>query len=295
MRLRVVIAGGSGTVGTYLQKSFLKEGWDVCIISRNGGDAQWNNEPTLIRAINGSSILINLAGKSVQCYFNKKNRNGLLTSRVETTSILHRVIAKCEYPPQLWLNASGGSIYNHNDSFAHSEDSPANGSSVMADVARRWEEVFFSVNHVGVRQVALRISLVLDGSGGVLPIFSILAKFWLAGKQGRGNQLVSWIHIHDFFEICKFIHKNENINGSVNIASPQILTNTDFMRCIRQAHNRSFGIPAPETALKMAAPIIGFDPELILNNLSITPQKLLQQGYIFQYPTLPLALQDFVF
>ena len=99
MQSRVVIAGGSGTVGSYLQKSFVCEGWEVLIISRFGGDAQWNNELSLIHAINGSTMLINLAGKSVQCYFNEKNRNALLSSRAETTSILNQIIAKCDRPP----------------------------------------------------------------------------------------------------------------------------------------------------------------------------------------------------
>ncbi|MFM7105857.1 MAG: TIGR01777 family oxidoreductase [Flavobacteriales bacterium] len=294
MQSRVVIAGGSGTVGSYLQKSFVKEGWEVNIISRNGGDAQWNNELSMIHAINGSTMLINLAGKSVQCYFNEKNRNALLTSRVETTSILNRIVANCDRPPQLWLNASGGSIYNENETVAHGEDSPINGTSVMADVARKWEEVFFSESVGDVRKVALRISLVLDRFGGVLPMYSALAKLWLWGKQGRGDQLISWIHVHDFFEICKFILSHESIVGCVNLAAPQVISNSDFMRCIREAHHRSFGFPAPTFALKLAAPIVGFDTELILNHLSIAPKKLLQNGYVFQHETLQSALDDLV-
>ena len=294
MQSRVVIAGGSGTVGSYLQKSFLKEGWEVRIIRRTGGDAQWDNELSLVDAINGSNLLINLAGKSVQCYFNKRNRDALLTSRTETTSHLNRIIAKCDRPPQVWLNASGASIYNENETFAHGEDSPANGNSVMADVARKWEEVFYSEKVDAVRKVALRISLVLDRSGGVLPLFSGLAKLWLGGKQGSGNQMVSWIHIHDFYEICKFIYNRQDITGCVNMASPQVISNKEFMRCIRVGHRRSFGFPAPTFALKLAAPVIGFDTELILNHLSVAPQKLLQHGYSFHYSTMQSALDDLI-
>ena len=294
MQSRVVIAGGSGTVGTYLRNSFEREGWDVRIIGRSGGDAQWENETSILQVLDGAALLINLAGKSVQCYFNQKNRDELLCSRVETTSTLNRIIEKCNHPPQLWLNASGGSIYNENETIPHDENSGANGTSVMADIARKWEGAFFSDSVVNVRKVALRISLVLDRAGGVLPLYSTLTKWWLGGRQGRGNQLVSWIHVHDFFEITKFILKNEAISGCFNMAAPQILSNSAFMRCIRQAHQRSFGIPAPAFALKFAAPLVGFDTELILNNLAVAPQKLLSCGYEFHYPTLPSALEDLV-
>ena len=292
MQSRVVIAGGSGTVGTYLQKAFLKDGWEVLIIGRNGGDAQWSNELSLIHAIDGSTVLINLAGKSVQCYFNKKNRDALLLSRVETTSILNRIIAKCTKPPHLWLNASGGSIYNEREVVPHGEDSPAIGSSVMAEVARKWEEVFYSEKIVNVRKVALRISLVLDRKGGVFPLYSALTKVGLGGKQGSGNQMISWIHVQDFFEICKFIHSHSGITGHVNMAAPQVITNHEFMSCMRKAHHRCFGFPAPAFALQLMAPIVGFDTELILNHLSIAPQKLVENGYSFRYPTLPSAIED---
>ena len=294
MQTRVVIAGGSGTVGSYLQKSFVREGWEVLIISRFGGDAQWNNELSLIHAINGSTMLINLAGKSVQCYFNEKNRNAMLSSRVETTSILNQIIAKCDRPPLLWLNASGGSIYNENEAVPHGEDSPPDGTSVIAGVARKWEEVFFAESVEDVRKVALRISLVLDRLGGVLPLYSALAKLWFGGKQGRGDKIISWIHVHDFFEICKFILTHVNITGCVNMAAPQVISNSDFMRCIREAHHRSFGLAAPTFALKMAAPMVGFDTELILNNLSVAPMKLLKHGYVFHHATLQSALDDLV-
>lgn len=292
MQSRVVIAGGSGTVGTYLQNAFQRDGWEVRIIGRSGGDAQWKNETSILQVLDGSTLLINLAGKSVQCYFNQKNRSALLSSRVDTTSTLNRIIAKCNQPPRLWLNASGGSIYNENETIAHDENSADNGTSVMADIARKWEGAFFSDSVVNVRKVALRISLVLDRTGGVLPLYSTLTKWWLGGKQGSGNQLVSWIHVHDFFEITKFILKNEAIRGCVNMAAPQILSNSEFMRCIRRANHRSFGIPAPAFALKLAAPLVGFDTELILNHLAVVPQKLLSYGYEFHYPTLPSALED---
>jgi uncharacterized protein (TIGR01777 family) len=292
MQSHVVIAGGTGTVGSYFKRAFLNDGWKVSIISRSGGDACWSQESSMLSVIEGADLLINLAGKSVQCFFNEENRNALLTSRMETTAALKRVVASCNRPPALWLNASGASIYNENEMMPHGEDDATNGSSVMAEIARKWEEIFFAENIPGVRRVALRISLVLDREGGVLPIYAKLARFWLGGHQGSGNQVVSWIHVHDFYRICKFILANNHINGCVNVAAPEVLSNRNFMRTLREVNNRSFGFPAPSFALKIVAPIIGFDTELVLNNLSASPKKLTQSGFSFQFPTLISALKN---
>jgi uncharacterized protein len=100
MKRKIVIAGGTGFIGQYLNKRFNEEGYDVLIVSRDACHINWNNEKALIDAMEGAEVLINLAGKSVDCRYNKKNKSLILNSRVETTRKLQSIIDKCKYPPK---------------------------------------------------------------------------------------------------------------------------------------------------------------------------------------------------
>ncbi len=291
MKDKIVIAGGTGFVGNYLREKFESEGKDVIIISRSSG-VTWHDESSLVEALNGAAMLINLAGKSVNCRYNERNKRLILNSRIQTTRLLGDAASKCTSPPKLWLNASTATIYRDEKTRPNTEMDGNTGEGFSVEVAKLWEETFYSFRLKEVRKVALRISIVLGKGGGVIPIFKKLTKLGLGGTQGSGEQMFSWIHIEDLYRMIKFIYENEDINGSVNCASPVPVTNNVFMRSMRKAMHVSFGLPGPKWLLEMGTVLIGTEPELIFKSRWVVPDKLQKAGYIFRFGEIEKALSD---
>jgi uncharacterized protein (TIGR01777 family) len=168
------------------------------------------------------------------------------------------------------------------------------GSGFSVDVCKRWEESFFDFTYKDVRQVALRTTIVLGKNGGALHPMKQLAKFWMGGRQGKGNQMFSWIHLQDFCTSVEFILKNENLSGPVNMSAPFPLTNSKFMKALRTAVGRSFGLPIPKFLLEFGARIIKTETELILKSRFVIPEKLNEAGFEFQYPSAEQALRSLI-
>ncbi len=285
----IVIAGASGFVGKNLTRYFIDAGWNVLTVGRGKADATWNDQPSLIRALEGADAVVNLAGKSVNCRFTSSNVAELIRSRVETTRAIGDAIALCKMPPQVWINASGASIYRENVNRANTEDSPIDGEGTMAEVARQWEQALLKAPKVSTRRVALRITLVLGADGGVFPIYKRLVGLGQGGAQGSGNQWMSWIHITDLVRLIAFIIQKESIEGPVNAAAPEALTNTAFMAAMRESMKFPFGIPAPAPLIRIGTALIGTDSELILRGMQVISSKAPGHGFDFQYPTLSKA------
>ncbi|HEX5151698.1 MAG TPA: TIGR01777 family oxidoreductase [Parafilimonas sp.] len=291
MEKKVVIAGGTGFIGQYLAKKFSENGYSVVIVSRDKNHVNWNDENALAKAMEHAAILINLAGKSVNCRYNEKNKKEILLSRTETTEALGRVFLNCNNPPELWINASTATIYRHAEDRPMTEAAGAIGKGFSVDVATNWERSFFSFKLRATRQIALRIAIVL-GEGGVMKPFINLVRFGLGGNQGNGNQMFSWIHIEDLYRIIVFLQSHKEITGVLNCAAPNPVKNKTLMKTLRQNLNVHFGLPAPAWLLAIGAVIIRTETELILKSRWVIPEKLLQAGYSFKYPSLDVALKN---
>lgn len=294
MGKKLVIAGGTGFIGKYLKKRFEEDGYTVFIISRQSEHISWKNEQDIIEALESAEMLINLAGKPINTLFTEQNKKELISSRVDTTLALGKALAQCKNPPSVWLNASGAHIYGTNDQKKHNENDELDNEFFPAVMAQKWEEALYQRELPNVRKVALRISIVLGKDGGVLQPFIMLTRFLLGGKQGSGQQKFSWIHLEDFYQIIRFAAANQNIEGPINLCSPEVVDNATMMRTLRSTMKVPFGIPAPEFGIKIGAKIMGIEPDLILKSLSVYPQKLLESGYQFRYPTLASALQQII-
>ncbi len=286
---RIVLAGGTGFLGQFLARRFADAGCSVQLISRKNGHARWANFPEIVAALDGSQLLINLAGRSINCLFTEKNRAEILQSRLETTQLLARALSECKAPPPLWVNASGATS---GPELAMTEANNLLGDSFLATVVARWEQVFFEKKLEKTRRIALRLPPVLGRGGGVFPRFKWLAKTGLGGAQGHGNQWVSWVHQEDIFRAIQFLRENPNLVGPVVCAAPTPLRNRDFMRTFRQIFQMPIGLPAPAWLLKMAAPIVQTDPELLLGSCHVLPEKLLASGFQFEFPKLENCLAD---
>lgn len=310
----VVLAGASGFLGTDLARRFETDGWTVRRIGRSGPDARWGDTEAITRVVDGARLLVNLAGKSVDCRYTAANRAEILRSRVETTEELHRAVAAAATPPPVWMNASTATIYRHEEERANTERDGVLGEGFSVDVARAWEAAFTAGETPGVRRVALRMTIVL-GDGPATAILLRLARLGLGGPQydGRwpstrarreagvhheyratfGRQHFSWIHVEDVYRSIRFLEE-AGLEGPVNLASPNPSDNTELSRLLRAAVGRRIGLPAPRFVLEPATLVLRTEPELLLKSRWVVPGRLEDAGFEFAHPDLAEALRDVV-
>jgi uncharacterized protein (TIGR01777 family) len=294
MKTKVVIAGGTGFIGKYLAEGFRKMGHEVVLISRSRSNVNWNSPIKIAGVLENAGLLINLAGKSVDCRYTKKNKTEILLSRTSTTEALGEAILKCKNPPEVWINSSTATIYRHATDRPMTEDDGEIGSGFSVEVAKSWERSFFRFDLPGTRQVALRMAIVLGKDGGVMKPFMNLVRYGMGGKQGNGRQMFSWIHIEDLFQICLFIKEHKEMKGVYNCSAPGPIPNRHLMRTLRQQTGIRIGIPAPAWLLAIGAVIIKTETELILKSRWVLPEKLLKAGFIFRYTEIEAAFQNII-
>lgn len=308
---RVVIAGASGFIGRYLARAMIEDGSTVSFIGRSSGDARWGDTAAITRVLDGAELLINLAGKSVNCRYNAANRAEILRSRVETTEELARAIRACVAPPRLWVNSSTATIYRHADDRPMTEAAGELGTGFSVGVATAWEHEFFSAELPETRRVALRMAIVLGDGSALLPLIG-LVRVGLGGTQhdGRwfstaarraagtfhefrtrgGRQRFSWIHIADVFGIIQFLRRRPELDGVINAAAPNPSDNRTVMRTLRGQLRMPFGLPVARWMLELGSIAIRTETELVLKSRWVVPERLLSAGYEFRYPELGPAL-----
>ncbi|MCH8148596.1 MAG: NAD-dependent epimerase/dehydratase family protein [Planctomycetes bacterium] len=258
--MKIVIPGGSGQVGSLLTRAFRADGHEVIVISRNPdaspSSVAWDGKTIGAWAdeINGADVVINLAGHSVNCRYHKKNRERIMNSRVDSTRVVGEAIRQAVRPPRLWLQASTATIYAHRYDAANDESSGIIGGSetntpatwrFSIDVATAWEHATDAAVTPHTRKVKLRSAMTMSPDrGGIFDTLLGLVRRGLGGRSGDGRQYMSWVHHEDFVRAIDWLMEHEEIAGVVNIASPNPLPNSHFMRALRDAWGTRFGLPA---------------------------------------------------
>jgi len=288
---KIVLAGGTGFIGRHLKSFYQQLGYQVIIISRESGDVHWDDSKGMIAALDKAALVVNLAGKSVDCRYSEKNKALIFSSRLETTKKIGDAILACSHPPVLWINSSSATIYRHAEDRKMTERDGEIGTGFSVEVARAWEKALFEFQLPGTRQVALRISIVLGRDGGALAPYVRLARFGLGGAQGSGHQMFSWIHIADMVAIVRFLEQNP-LEGVFNVAAPDAVNNKTFMQLLRHEVHMPLGVPMPAPLVRFGAGIIGTSSELLLKSRWVYPENLLQNGFVFSYPELKGALKQ---
>ncbi|MFC3768984.1 TIGR01777 family oxidoreductase [Paenibacillus sp. GCM10012303] len=292
MNKKIVLAGGTGFIGTYFAGRFAAQGYEVKIISRRPGHIAWSDLAGIKEALEGAELLLNLAGKSVDCRYHSRNKEEIRTSRTETTRLLGELLLTCGNPPPLWLNSSTATIYRHAEDRPMTEEHGEIGTGFSVDVALAWEDAFFSFSLPKTRQAALRIAIVLGKDGGVMRPFRNLVAFGLGGALGPGNQMFSWVHVEDVYRIVMYIKDHQELEGVFNCAAPHPVPNREFMHQLRRAMNKRMGLPSPRWLLEAGAFIIRTETELILKSRWVIPERLQTHGFVFRYNRIEEALQD---
>ncbi|MGD6803436.1 TIGR01777 family oxidoreductase [Rossellomorea vietnamensis] len=291
---KVVLAGGTGFIGEYLKSKFIKMDYEVKIISRQKQHVSWDDPQAMKDALEGAELLINLAGKSVNCRYNENNKREIVNSRIRTTTVLGEVIQSCSNPPEIWMNSSTATIYRHAEDRPMTEDTGEIGSGFSVEVAEKWEESFFSFNLPETRQIALRIAIVLGEGGGVMTPYQNLVRFGLGGNQGTGTQKFSWIHIEDLLHIILFLKDKKELSGVFNCSAPHPVSNRELMAGLRKTMRVPFGFPSPKWILEIGSLLIRTETELVLKSRWVLPERLEREGYVFKFKTIDETLENII-
>jgi len=296
---KIVIAGGTGSLGSALLKYFNNGANDLFVLTRKNNTAQnnvryiqWNTQSleNWFDALEGADIVINLAGKSINCRCTEKNRKEIISSRVKSINVIGRAIQQCKSPPKVWINAGGVAIFGDSGDEVKNESSSV-GEGFFAEVCKEWEKAFKSIEIPHTRKVFLRIGLVLQKDSGILKPFINLVKLGLGGKLGTGEQYMTWIHEKDFVRLVDWVATN-NISGVIHAVSPFPVKNKEFMYTLRKVAGHSFGIPGPAILVKIGAFLIGTEAELVLAGRRVVSKNL--NGFNFQYPHLEDSIRNLI-
>lgn len=301
---KIVIPGGSGYLGRALAAYFVARGDRVVVLSRSAAEEQagmktaaWDGRTLGPWAdeLEDADAVINMAGRSVNCRYNARNRRAIYASRLDSTRVLGAAIAQMQNPPRLWINSSSATIYRDAYDRPMDEERGEIGSGFSVDVCQQWERAFFEAPTPHTRKVALRSAMVFGkGRGGVMEAFQTIVRLGLGGKQGSGKQFVSWVHLDDFIAGIQWIIDHAELDGAINIASPNPRTNAEFMRILRLVSRQPIGLPATRWMLAIGAFFLRTETELLLKSRRVVPTRLLESGFQFRYPELYPALDNIV-
>lgn len=308
--MKIVLPGGSGQVGQILARRFLARGDEVVVLSRDarsvGRVVAWDGK-TLgpwAAEIDGADVVVNLAGRTVNCRYTDENLRQMMSSRVDSTRVVGEAIAKAARPPRTWLQMSTATIYAHRLDAPNDEATGVLGGNepgvpsywaFSVDIAKQWETTLAAADTPRTRKVALRSAMVMSPDReGIFDVMSSLVRRGLGGSAAGGGQYVSWIHDHDFARGIDLLIAREEIVGPVNLAAPGPLPYADFMRAMRQAWGVRVGLPATKWMLEVGAFFMRTDTELVLKSRRVVPGRLLEAGFTFEHPEWPEAVRDLV-
>ncbi|MCL7495368.1 TIGR01777 family oxidoreductase [Streptomyces sp. MCA2] len=307
--MKIVIPGGTGQVGNILNRALSAAGHEVVVLTRRPvreGEVHWDGA-TLgpwAAAVDGSDVVINLAGRSVSCRYTPANLQEMMSSRVDSARVVGEAIAAAARPPRVWLQMSTATLYAHRFDAPHDEATGVVGGSEpgvpdywanSVEIAKAWERAQEEARTPDTRKVALRSSMVMSPDrGGVFDVLLRLARLGLGGPVAGGAQYVSWIHDRDFVRAVEFLTDRGDLTGPVNLTAPAPLPQRGFMRALRAAWGVPVGLPATKWMARLGAFALRTDTELLLKSRRVVPGRLLEAGFTFAYDAWPEAADDLV-
>jgi uncharacterized protein (TIGR01777 family) len=308
--MKIVIPGGTGQLGHYLSRGFRAQGHQVVILSRecrtDPEAVQWDGRTvgSWAEEIDGSDVVINLAGRSVNCRYTDANLHAMMASRVDSTRAVGLAIERATRPPKVWLQMSTATIYAHRYDAANDEATGMIGGDepgvpaywgFSIDIAKAWELAQYEADAPQTRKIALRTAMVMGVyPGGVFDVLVGLTRQYLGGSIAGGRQFVSWIHQQDFVHAIEFLIRRDDIHGPVNLAAPSPVTQREFMATLRRALQKRVGLPATRWMVEIGAAFMKTDTELILKSRRVTPKRLLDAGFSFEFATWESAAAELV-
>jgi uncharacterized protein (TIGR01777 family) len=284
-KMILALTGANGFIGSQIQKKFHDIASEILILNRNDSDDIWTDN------ITKADVIINLAGSPVFKRWNERNKKIILESRIKTTqrivSTLNQLTSDME--PKLLISASATGIYPDDKFQQFHEYSNSKGSGFLAEVVSRWEAEADELVNPSVRLVIIRLGVVLSRKGGMLKLILPIFRFGLGGIIGSGKQIITFIHIEDLLDALLFFFHNEKTSGLYNLVSPNPITNKEFTRILAKKIHRPALFRVPSFILTI---LYGQASCIMLNGAHVYPQRLINQGFTFKYPTFKEAIDN---
>ncbi|CRX38365.1 TIGR01777 family oxidoreductase [Estrella lausannensis] len=295
--MKILISGASGFIGKALVSSLAKEHQVYTLVRKRKGKSGgkeifWDIEKGDIETEDDFDAIINLAGENVSSgRWSDKRKEAILSSRVMATRTLVQFVLKKKNPPTTFINASAIGYYGINSTELKTEESKR-GDGFLATVCEEWERALLPVKDRGVRTVFLRTGIVLGHGGGVLAKMALPFSLCLGGVIGDGSQSMSWVALDDLVSAVGFILTDKQIQGPVNMVSPNPVSNREFTKELSKAMRRPALIPMPKAIVRLMFGQMG--DELLLSSQKVAPEKLLKNGFRFRFGTLDQALEHYI-
>lgn len=280
--MNISISGAGGFIGTALSRAFQARGWTVKPISR--GSLSLPDDEFRQSRIEGSDVVINLAGASISKKWNKEYKDEILSSRLDTTRKIVTAITRSVQKPGLLISASAVDIYDN--SGTHDDESTSFAGSFLGKVCLEWEQEALKVS-ADCRLVITRMGLVLGDNGGALDKMHLPFSLGLGAVVGKGDQWISFIHIKDLVNAFIFIIENPSVQGPVNVVSPYPVTNRDFSKTLGKVLKQPVFLSVPSGLMTR---LYGEGASVLLEGRKVLPGKLTEAGFHFTYPTITNSL-----
>ncbi len=284
-KLKVVICGKSGLVGSKLEKFFLSQHNEVIGLKVR----QDTTLQSIVQQLEKCDILINLSGTTILARWSDKYKEKLYSSRIDTTKKVVDAMKLCKEKPKLFLSASAVGIYESN--ISHNDNSKNFANDFLSSLCQDWEAEALRAEDLGVRVAIMRFGVIYAKEGGAMQKMLPPFKMGVGGKLGSGKQMVSWIHIDDLIRAVDFIMKTPDISGSVNFTTPYPLSNIEQTKILGRVLNRPSFFCVPAFLIKL---VFGEGVHVVLDSKEVYPTRLLEHGFEFHYEKFEDALKSIV-
>ncbi|MBN2386809.1 MAG: TIGR01777 family oxidoreductase [Anaerolineales bacterium] len=297
--MNILMTGGTGLIGSHLVQSFVRDGHQVWVLTRNPHRARLPGEARVVawdgRSTRGwedlvhqTDVVINLAGESLARWpWTKKQKARFWLSRVEPGLVLAEAIRAASPRPRVFVQVSGINHYGLDGEIAD-ENSPP-GSDYLAQLTVAWEDATSPVENLRVRRVVVRLAIVLARKGGLLGLMTLPVRLFAGGPLGSGVQAVPWIHVDDVVGAIRFLVDDQSASGAYNLIAPERTSNAEFYRLLARVLKRPYWLRTPAFLLKA---VLGELSVLVLEGRYVAPGRLLETGYRFKFEMAEAALRD---
>ncbi|MGN4426923.1 TIGR01777 family oxidoreductase [Bacillus cereus group sp. MYBK30-1] len=295
--MKIAISGGSGFIGKYLSSFFIQKGYTVYILTRKKVDETSNPNLQYVQwtpdlhtfPLSSIDVIINLAGESINSRWTKKQKEIILNSRIQTTTGLIKQLQALKTKPHTFINASAIGYYGTSETESFTEQQETPGNDFLANTVYLWEQEASKARSLGIRTIYTRFGVVLGADGGAFPKMLLPYQLYIGGTIGSGNQWLSWIHVDDAVRMIDFIIHKKDIAGPLNITAPTPIRMKEFGKTIATITERPHWLPVPPFVLRA---LLGEMSILVLEGQHVLPNKAIEYGYQYTFPTVNHALQN---
>lgn len=300
--MKILMTGGTGFVGSFLTARLVRDGHEVTILVRSKNEAKagprdalfLQGDPTVSGAwqqeVRHYDAIINLAGASIFSRWTEQQKRAIRESRISTTRSIVESMDVPSGKAVTLLSTSAVGYYGFHGDEELTEDAPP-GNDFLATVAQEWEEEASRARKKGVRVCITRFGIVLGTNGGALGQMIPLFKKFVGGPIGSGRQWFSWVHAHDLAEVFSYLLNHPELSGPFNVCSPKPVRNSDLAKAIGKALHRPSFMPTPGFVIRL---VLGEFGSVILKGQRVVPRRLLENGFVFEYPEIDKAVASIV-